>query len=72
MADPAQRLAGGTRLRVDGIRYVRAVEDDTRAQVANQNGVRLDQLEEAVYSAHRRITERRNVGKVVLVPDTDC
>jgi hypothetical protein len=44
LADPTQRLTAGARLRVEGIRYVRAVEHDTRAQVANQNAVELAAL----------------------------
>jgi len=68
LVDPAQRLAGGTRLRVDGIRYVRAVEDDTRAQVANQNGVELHQLE----VANRWVPAAGNtaipVGTRVMIP----
>src|SRR5215470_11430768 len=68
LVDPAQRLAGGTRLRVEGIRYVRAVEDDTRAQVANQNGVELHQLE----VANRWVPAAGNtaipVGTRVMIP----
>jgi Putative peptidoglycan binding domain len=68
LADPAQRLAGGTRLRVDGIRYVRAVLHDTRAQVANQNGVELAQLEVANRWAPAPGDTAVPVGTRVLIP----
>ena len=47
LADPAMRLPGGRRLRVRGIRYVRSVLDDSRAQVASQNGITQAALERA-------------------------
>lgn len=45
--DRTHPFLAGHRLRVRGIRYVRAVQHDTRAQVANQNGVGQEQLERA-------------------------
>ena len=46
-AAAGDRIAAGTRLRVRGIRHVRATSHDTRGQVAGQNGVSQRALERA-------------------------
>jgi hypothetical protein len=45
--DPTHRFAAGERLTVPGVRYLRATTDDTRGQVAGQNGISQDVLERA-------------------------
>jgi hypothetical protein len=45
--DPTHRFAAGERLTVPGVRYLRATTDDTRGQVAGQNGIPQDVLERA-------------------------
>ena len=45
--DPTHRFAPGERLTVPGVRYLRATTDDTRGQVAGQNGISQEALERA-------------------------
>jgi hypothetical protein len=68
LVDPTQRLPGGTPLRAEGIRYVRAVQHDTRAQVATQNGVLLEDLERANRWARAPGNTAIRVGTRVLIP----
>ena len=45
--DPTHRFTEGERLTVPGVRYLRATTDDTRGQVAGQNGISQEALERA-------------------------
>jgi Putative peptidoglycan binding domain len=62
------RLAGGTRLRVRGIRHVRSVLHDSRAQVASQNGVTQAALERANRWSHARGDTAIPPGIRILIP----
>jgi peptidoglycan hydrolase-like protein with peptidoglycan-binding domain len=62
------RLPAGTRLRVRGIRHVRATQSDTRAQVASQNGVTQRALERANHWAPAAGNTRVPLGVRILIP----
>jgi hypothetical protein len=67
-ADRSTRFPSGHRLRVRGIRYVRSVLNDSRAQVASQNGISQDALERANRWGHARGDTPVPPGIRVLIP----
>jgi peptidoglycan hydrolase-like protein with peptidoglycan-binding domain len=62
------RVAAGTRLRVRDIRHVRATSNDTRGQIAGQNGVTLRALERANHWSPGLGSTPVPAGTLVLVP----
>ena len=62
------RVAAATRLRVRGIRHVRATSNDTRGQIAGQNGVSLHALERANHWSPGLGSTPVAAGTRVLVP----
>lgn len=66
--DLSQRFDAGHQLRVAGIRWHRAILEDTRAQVAGQNGVTLAQLELANGWTQRPGDTPVAPGTLVLIP----
>ncbi|WP_085979106.1 peptidoglycan-binding domain-containing protein [Roseiflexus castenholzii] len=68
VVDDTQRFAAGHRLHIPGIRWYRAIAEDTRAQVAGQHGITLDQLERANGWTHRRGNTPIPAGTRVLIP----
>lgn len=68
VVDDTQRFAAGHRLHIPGIRWHRAIAEDTRAQVAGQHGITLDQLERANGWTHRRGNTPIPAGTRVLIP----
>ena len=68
VVDDTQRFAAGHRLRIPGIRWHRAIAEDTRAQVAGQHGITLEQLERANGWTHRRGDTPIPPGTRVLIP----
>jgi hypothetical protein len=66
--DPAYAVPGGTRLHVAGIRWHHTIAQDTRAQVANQNGVSLAALEAANGWAPAPGDTALSPGTLVLIP----
>ncbi|WP_288090036.1 peptidoglycan-binding protein [Roseiflexus sp.] len=68
VVDDTQRFAAGHRLHIPGIRWHRAIAEDTRAQVAGQHGITLEQLERANGWTHRRGNTPIPAGTRVLIP----
>lgn len=68
VTDEARRFDAGHRLRIAGIRWHRAIAEDTRAQVAGQHGIALEQLELANGWTHRRGNAPIAAGTLVLIP----
>lgn len=68
VVDDTQRFAAGHRLRIPGIRWHRAIAEDTRAQVAGQHGITLEQLERANGWTHRQGNTPIPAGTRVLIP----
>jgi peptidoglycan hydrolase-like protein with peptidoglycan-binding domain len=66
--DPAHTFSPGQRLRVPGIRWHTAIAEDTRGQVANQNGIAQEQLEQANGLAHAPATAPVPAGTLLLIP----
>ncbi|MGH9134959.1 MAG: peptidoglycan-binding domain-containing protein [Ilumatobacteraceae bacterium] len=66
--DPAHRFPAGERLSVAGVRYLRAATDDTRAQVAGQNGISQEALERANRWAPAPGNTRVARGTRLLIP----
>ncbi len=68
--DPAHRFAAGETLHIPGLRWHTAIEQDTRAQVANQHGVTQRALERANGLAHAAGTTRVAPGTLLMIPVT--
>lgn len=68
VVDGTQRFAAGHCLRIPGIRWHRAIAEDTRAQVAGQHGITLEQLERANGWTHRQGNTPIPAGTRVLIP----
>ena len=66
--DPAHAFSPGQRLTVPGIRWHTAIAEDTRGQVANQNGITQAQLEQANGLAPAAATTPVPAGTLLLIP----
>jgi peptidoglycan hydrolase-like protein with peptidoglycan-binding domain len=66
--DPTHVFRAGQRLIVPGIRWHTAIAEDTRGQVANQNGVSQEQLEQANGLTHAPATTPVPAGTLLLIP----
>ena len=66
--DPAHAFAAGEQLTVPGVRWHTAIEEDTRGQVANQNGVTQAALEQANDLTPAPATTPVPPGTLLLIP----